>query len=39
MTYFRGVYNQETDKFEPYNDKYFKDLYFENNVEDDLDGK
>lgn len=29
MTYFRGIYKQEKSKFEPYNDKYFKDLYFE----------
>ena len=29
ITYFRGVYKKGTNKFEPYNDKYFKDLYFE----------
>ena len=29
VTYFRGVYRSELDRFESYNDKYFKDLYFE----------
>jgi len=28
-TYFRGIYKSKKGKFEPYNDKYFKDLYFE----------
>lgn len=28
-TYFRGIYKHKKSKFEPYNDKYFKDLYFE----------
>lgn len=27
--YFRGIYKSKKGKFEPYNDKYFKDLYFE----------
>lgn len=29
MTYFRGVYYQEENKFKPYNDKFYKDLYFQ----------
>ena len=28
-TYFRGIYKTKKGKFEPYNDKYFRDLYFE----------
>ena len=29
ITFFRGIYKRELNKLESYNDKYFKDLYFE----------
>lgn len=34
ITYFRGIYKQGENKFEPFNDKYYKDLSFEFDNED-----